>query len=111
MTATRVAAAIESAREAAHLSLRALEDRTGISQQTLSRIRSGERPVKMTEIVQIADALDCTVAELTGAAIADRLQCAAWPTNGADVDKMRQQLLHYIELDAYLDDQAILDAR
>ncbi|BBY62821.1 helix-turn-helix domain-containing protein [Mycolicibacterium helvum] len=111
MTAIQMAAAIESAREAAHLSQRALEDRTGISQSTLSRILSGIRPAKMTEIVQIADALGCTVAQLTGTAISDRVQCAARSTNGSTMDKMRQRLLHFIELDAYLDDQAIPAAR
>lgn len=76
MTATHMAAAIESAREAAHMSRRALEDRTGISESTLRRILSGRRTVKMTEIIQIADALGCTAAQLTGTAIADRVQCA-----------------------------------
>lgn len=107
MTSTQIGAAIGSAREAAQLSQRALEDRTGISQSTLSRILSGKRPAKMTEIIQIADATGCTVAQLTGTAIADRVQCAAHPSNGSAIDKMRQRLLHYIELDAYLDDRAI----
>jgi transcriptional regulator with XRE-family HTH domain len=103
----RIGAAIESAREAAGLSQRALEDRTGISQATLSRIFSGKRPAKMTEILLIADAVGCTVAQLTGTAVADRVQCAARATNGSDMEKMRQRLLHFIELDAYLDDQGI----
>lgn len=103
----RIGVAIESAREAAGLSQRALEDRTGISQATLSRILSGKRPAKMTEIILIADAVGCTVAQLTGTAVADRVQCAARATNGSDMEKMRQRLLHFIELDAYLDDQGI----
>ncbi len=107
MTSTQTGAAIRSAREAAQLSQRALEDRTGISQSTLSRILSGKRPAKMTEIIQISDATGCTVAQLTETAIADRVQCAARPSNGPAMEKMRQRLLHYIELDAYLDDQAI----
>jgi transcriptional regulator with XRE-family HTH domain len=102
-----VGKAIESAREAAGLSQRALEDRTGISQSTLSRILTGKRAAKMTEIIQIADATGCTVAQLTGTAIADRVQYAARATNGSAMEKMRQRLLHFIELDAYLDDQAI----
>lgn len=52
MTAAQMVAGIESARQAAHLSQRALQDRTGISQSTLSRILSGGRPAKMTEIIQ-----------------------------------------------------------
>jgi transcriptional regulator with XRE-family HTH domain len=99
--------AIESAREAAGLSQRALEDRTGISQSTLSRILSGKRPAKMTEIILIADATGCTVAQLNGTDTAQRVQYAARATNDSAMDKMRQRLLHFIELDAYLDDQAI----
>lgn len=107
MTATHMAAAIESAREAAHMPRRALEDRTGISESTLRGILSGRRAAKMTEIIQIADALGCTVAQLTETAITDRVQCAARPMNSSGIDKLRQRLLHFIELDAYLDDQAI----
>lgn len=111
MSSTQLGAAIESAREAAHLSQRALEDSTGISQSTLSRILSGKRPAKMTEIVRIADATGCTVAQLTGTAAASRVLCAARATNGSAMDKMRQRLLHFVELDAYLEDQAILAPR
>lgn len=108
---TNIGEAIESAREAAQLSQRALEDLTGISQSTLSRIISGKRTAKMTEIIQIADATGCTVGQLTGTAASARAQCAARATNGSGMDKMRQRLLHFIELDAYLDDQAIPAAR
>lgn len=107
MTTTQMCAAIESARTAAGLSQRALEDRTGISQSTLNRIVTGKRSAKMTEIIQIADATGCTVAQLTGTATADRVQCAARSTDGSAMESMRQRLLHFIELDAYLDDQAI----
>lgn len=99
--------AIESARTSAGLSQRALADRTGISQATLSRILTGDRTAKMPEIILIADATGCTVAQLTGHALADRVQCAARVTEGASVDSMRQRLLHFMELDAYLDEHAI----
>jgi transcriptional regulator with XRE-family HTH domain len=102
MTAT-----IRGALAAAGLSQRALADETGISQPTLNRILTGARQAKMTEILLIADATGCTVAQLTRSAVADRVQCAARATNGADMDSMRQRLLHFMELDAYLDDQAI----
>jgi len=102
-------AAIENARAAAGLSQRALADRTGISQSTLNRILSGDRVPKMPEIILIADATGCTVAQLTGSAVADRVQCAARSMNGASMLTMRQRLLHFVELDAYLDDQAIPD--
>lgn len=108
---TSIGAAIERAREAAGFSQRSLEDRTGISQSTLSRIISGKREAKMTEIIQIAEATGCALAQLTGTAVADRVQYAARATNGSTMEKMRQQLLHFIELDAYLDDQAISEPR
>ncbi|GAA2218073.1 helix-turn-helix domain-containing protein [Micromonospora olivasterospora] len=99
---------IERARVEAGLSQRALADKTGISQPTLSRIISGDRSAKMPEIVAIAWATGRTVAQLTGGrAVADRVQCAARATNGSGMDGMRQALLHFLELDDYLDEQAI----
>lgn len=100
-------ASIESARTAAGLSQRQLADRAGLSQPTLQRIITGKRSAKIPEIVQIADAVGCTVAQLTGSAVADRVQCAARSTNGEGMDAMRQRLLHYMEIDAFLDDHAI----
>lgn len=108
MAAVDVGARIERAHQAAGLSQRALSEATGISQATLSRVISGARPAKMNEILAIANATGRTVAELTNASrIPDRAQCAARATNGADMEAMREELLHYLELDAYLDDQGI----
>lgn len=99
---------IERARVAAGLSQRALADVSGVSQSTLSRIISGDRSAKMPEIVAIAWATGHTIAQLTGAGtVADRVQCAARVTNDSGMDRMRQALLHFLELDDYLDDQAI----
>lgn len=90
------------------MSQRTLAKATEISQPTLSRIISGERPAKMPEIVVIAWATGATVAELTGASsVADRAQCAARATNENEMTQMRDALLHFLELDAYLDDQGI----
>lgn len=107
MTTVDVGALIERAREAAGLSQRALADATGISQSTLSRIISGDRVAKIPEIVTIAQATGHTVAQLTGVGTADRVQCAARATNDSDMEGMRQALLHFLELDDYLDDHAI----
>ena len=105
---TGIGALVERARAAAGLSQRALADATGISQSTLSRIISGDRPVKMPEVVAIAWATGHTVAQLTEAeTIADRAQCAARATNDSDMDRMREALLRFVELNDYLDDQAI----
>ncbi|MEU0241241.1 helix-turn-helix transcriptional regulator [Nocardiopsis sp. NPDC006198] len=108
MTTTGIGERIERALAAAHLSQRALADSTGISQSTLSRIISGDREAKMPELVAIAWETGHTVARLTGTgAVTERVQCAARATNGSDMGGMRQTLLDFLELDAYLDDQAI----
>ena len=108
MLTTDVGALIERARLAAGLSQRALADVTGISQSTLSRIISGQRPVKMPEVVAIAWATGLTVAQLAGTGtVADRAQCAARATNDCGMGQMREALLRFLELDDYLSDQAI----
>ncbi len=106
-----IPSAIKSACAASGISQRELASKTGISQPTLNRILSGARTAKMPEIILIADATGCTIAQLTGSAIADRVQCAARSTNGSTMDSMRQRLLHFMELDAYLEDQAIPEAQ
>jgi transcriptional regulator with XRE-family HTH domain len=108
MTTTDTGTLIERARVAASLSQRTLAEMTGISQSTLSRIISGDRAAKMPEVVAIAWATGHTVAQLTGAGtVADRAQCVARATNDSGMDRMREALLHFLELDDYLNDQAI----
>jgi len=99
---------IDRARVTAGLSQRALADATGLSQSTLSRIISGHRAAKMPEIMEIAQATGHTVAQLTGTGtVADRARCAARATNDSGMEEMRQALLHFLELNDYLADQAI----
>ncbi len=108
MTAAGIGARIERARAAAGSSRRALAEATGISQPTLSRIISEERVAKMPELVAIAWETGHTIAQLTGTGtVTERVQYAARVTNDSDVGGMRQALLDFLELDAYLDDQAI----
>lgn len=108
MTTTDVGMRIERARAAAGLSQRALADSTGISQPTLSRVVSGQRTAKIPELMAIAWATGVTVAELAGTGtVAERVQCAARATNYADMEGMREALLHFLELDEYLSGQAI----
>jgi transcriptional regulator with XRE-family HTH domain len=108
MATVDVSALIERARVAAGLSQRGLADATGISQPTLSRIITGERIAKMPEIVLIAKATGRTVAQLTGtSSVAERVQCAARATNDSGMESMREAMLHFLELDSYLDDQAV----
>ncbi len=99
---------INRALTTAQLSQRSLSDATGISQPTLSRIISGDRVAKLPELMAIAWATGYTVAELSGAeGVADRVQCAARATNGTDMESMRTALLHFLELNNYLDEQAV----
>lgn len=102
------AEAITRAMTAAGLSQRDLAQVTDISQSTLCRIMTGKRTVKMNELVAIAHATGSTVSELANSStLADRVQYAARSTNGATMQEMRERLLHFLELDAYLDDQGI----
>lgn len=105
---TDIGVRIERARVAAGLSQRALADATDISQSTLSRTVSGDRAVKMPEIVAIAWETGHTIAQLTGiGAVSERVQCAAWDIRNSDMVGMHQALLYFLDLDAYLDSQAI----
>jgi transcriptional regulator with XRE-family HTH domain len=105
---TEVGARVERARVPAGLSQRALADATGISQPTLSRIISGNRAAKMPELMAIAWATGVTITELTGpGTVAERVQRAARATGDAGMEGMREALLHFLELDDYLSDQAI----
>ncbi|TDD89330.1 XRE family transcriptional regulator [Actinomadura darangshiensis] len=105
---TTTGAQIEHARGAAGLSQRALSDATGISQPILSRIISGDRAAKMPELVVTAWSTGHTIAQLTGTGtVADRAQCAVRATNDFGMDRMREALLSFLELDDYLRDHAI----
>lgn len=62
----------------------------------------------MPEVVAIAWATGHTVAQLTGTStVADRVECAARATCDSGMDRMREALLNFLELNDYLDDQAI----
>ncbi len=111
MNTPQVGEAIKQALRTAQLSQRALATRTGISQSTLSRIISGQRPAKIPELARIAEATGYTIGQLAGTSTPARMQCAARATNGATMEEMREQLLHFMEIDAYLDDQAIPASR
>lgn len=99
---------IELARKAAGLSQRGLAERSGVSQPTLSRILSGDRPAKLPELIAVAAATGWSLGALTGAStVADRVECAGRVTNGATAEALRATLQNFLELDAYLEDQAI----
>jgi HTH-type transcriptional regulator, cell division transcriptional repressor len=99
---------ITAAREAANLTQRQLAARSGIAQATLSRVEQGGRPAKMNEVLALAWALGCTASELTGlSSVQERLECVARATDHSSMETMQRELSHYLELDAYLEDQGI----
>lgn len=99
---------VDIARRAAGLSQRGLAESTGISQATLSRIIAGDRVAKLPELIAVAEATGWSLGALTGASdLAERAQCAARVTNGVTGDQLRTAMVHFLELDAYLEDQAI----
>jgi predicted transcriptional regulator len=108
MTTPDIGTRVGQALTDAGLSQRAVAEATGISQSSLSRIISGERTPKTPEVLAIAWATGHTVPQLTGAStVKTRVQCAARATNGSQMDAMYDELLRYLELDEYLDDQGI----
>lgn len=110
VTATSVStgARIEGARERLGMSQRALARQAGLSQSTLSRIESGDRTPKMGEIILVADALGCSVSEISEhSSVRDRIVCFARAENGSDMSGLRSELVHLLELDAYLDEYGI----
>ena len=100
-------ARVASAQENAGLSQRALAARAGISQPTLSRILSGQRTPKMTEVIKIAEATGYTVAQLMGEDASAHVRMAARATGDTRMEAMKERLLYFVEIDSYLDDQAI----
>ncbi|NRH32782.1 helix-turn-helix transcriptional regulator [Rhodococcus sp. MS13] len=109
MSAPSTGARIEKARLAAQIaSRRELADKAGISVSTLSRIIAGTQPAKANELLAIAMATGCPLAELIGiCTMAEPLQCGARPDSGANFEEMREQLLQFFELNSYLDEQGI----
>ncbi|GAA1470944.1 helix-turn-helix transcriptional regulator [Corynebacterium felinum] len=98
---------IHNACRASKISPRELAERTGISQAIVEGILNGTRTIKMPEIILIAEATGCTVAQLTGNSVANRVHCVSQSPNDSCMQEIKQQLIYFLELDAYLDDQAI----
>lgn len=107
MDATSVGGRVKTAYETAGLNQRELSDLTEISQSTLSRIVSGDRVAKTGELVDIARATGISVSQLTGSGAASRVFYAARATDGSQMSVMRDRLLQFADLNAYLDAQAI----
>lgn len=87
---------------------RRLASTAGISQPTLNRILKGDRMPTMPELICLAEALGCTVGELTGESrVAQRLVGAARTSADVSVSDLSDELVHYFELDAFLDAHGI----
>lgn len=108
MSTATVGQLVREALDAARLSQRATSDLTGIPQSAISRITNGERKAKTTELMLIAKATGRTYAELTGGGTREeQVQWAARSTAGSSMEGMKKSVLHFIDLDQYLSDQAI----
>lgn len=92
-------------REKAGVTQRELRDRTEISQSTIVRIESGDRPVKPYELTAIATALGCPESSLMEHhEVRDRVRWAARTnSNGEpDTESAKDFLLYLMEMDTYL---------
>lgn len=99
---------IAAARKTAGLSQRRLAKKAGLAQATLSRIEQGERAPKLGEVLSLSWVLGCTVTELTGlSTVRERVECVARASENTDMASIKEELIHFLELDAYLDDQGI----
>lgn len=109
MTTLSIGERIEEARRAAHFtSQRQLAAKAGISHATLSRIIAGTRPAKANELLAVSMATGCNLADLTGiSTMADRVEYAARPDNGMNIEQIRKQVLQFLELDYYLEEHGI----
>ncbi|XAS76455.1 helix-turn-helix transcriptional regulator [Dermatophilaceae bacterium Sec6.4] len=101
---------VRQARERAGISQRALAEATGISQATLSRIECSTRAPKADEILAIAWATGSSVSEITGrSAVRSRVRCVARATGSATMDAMHRELIHFLEVDAFLDEMGVAE--
>lgn len=90
------------------MSQRALAKKADVSQATLHRIERGTRTPKMPELIALSDALGCMLSEIsTHSPVRDRVVCFARSENDSDMEGLHRELVHYLELDAYLDEQGI----
>lgn len=72
-----------------------------------SRIESGDRPLKGSELVQLSDLFGVRTAVIAGLpSVRDRAQIIA-DTDSPSAHAMAERLLAFLELDAYLTDQGI----
>lgn len=100
---------LREAREAAGVTQTQAHESIDASQPTYSRIEAGKRPLKGDELIILADRFGVRVAAITGL---DRIRQRARFASRTDaptasMDKMRDKLCAYLELDSYLDSQGV----
>jgi transcriptional regulator with XRE-family HTH domain len=99
---------VEAARNRARMSQRVLARKAGLSQPTLHRIEQGDRTPKMPELITLARALGCSLSEISEhSPVRDRVVCSARAENDSDMSGLRGELVHFLELDAYLEEQGV----
>lgn len=99
---------ISRALEQSGLSQRKVGEASGISQATISRIISGGRTPTVPEILSLSRALGVPFSSLADLEQAsDRALFAARASGDSDMTEMREVLKSYLNMNAFLDDQAI----
>lgn len=82
-----------------------LSEKTSIPQDNLTEILRGERTPKMTEVIKISDVTGLTIAEIMGDSVEGRAEVL---NHSSNVEEMRQKLIYFLELDAYLDTWGVI---
>lgn len=102
-------ARLRAVRETAEVSQEEASAAIDVSPPTYAHIEAGTRPLKGDELIALADCLGVRVGAITGALTrgdglprAARIERTSPPTAA-----MAEKLRFYLELDAYLADQAI----
>lgn len=99
---------VEAERVRMGLSQRGLALKSGVSQTTLHRIEQGSRIPKMPEMIAFSRALGCSLSEISEhSPVRNRVVCFARAEDGSEVDGLRSELVHILELDAYLEEQGV----
>lgn len=95
---------IQKEREALKISGRELAKLSGLSQATISRIESGERKPKQTELRLIADACGISLHRLLGdSSVHEELRCAGRTDNEEVANQMFNTMAYYFDVMDRLD--------
>ena len=95
---------IRAARTAVGITQETAADALDLSQPTYSRIESGDRELTGPELIRLADLFGIRVGALLAYPEIQARACFAARKSGesASMDRMKERLCAYLELDAYL---------